>query len=136
MHYKKKIIVTLWAGAIVLLALFFFLPDKANNYFLSLRVLNNEKTVVQARANEPRNAFDLFRNDKDDARVLKMLESRAQDDAKWLVVHIGLIFLAVNSIACLLYVFNMSPAMMAVWVSGYLLVTGLLVLQSYIRINP
>jgi hypothetical protein len=136
MDNKKKVIVTLWIGTTVLLALFFFLPDRADNYFLSLRVLNNEKKVVEAQAAERTNPLQFFRSGKDDARMLKMLELRARDDGKWLVIYLGLIVLALNTMACFLYVFNTRPVLIAMWIGGYLAVAGGLVLQSYISVSP
>jgi hypothetical protein len=38
--------------------------------------------------------------------------------------------------ACFLYVFNMRPAFIALWMLGYLLAAGGLVLQSYISVSP
>jgi hypothetical protein len=136
MDNKKKTIVTLWIGTTILLALFFFLPDKASNYFLSLRVLNNEKKIVQVQAAEKKNVFPFLRNDKDDARMLGMLEQRTQNDRKWLIVYAGLIVLVINTLACLLYIFNMKPVIMSAWILGYLLITGAIILKSYISISP
>ena len=136
MDNKKKVIVTLWIGTTVFLALLFFLPHKADNYFLSLRVLNNEKKVVQTQAAERTNALRFFRSDKDDARMLKMLDQRVQDDAKWFIVYWGLIVFALNTMACFLYVFNMRPVLIAVWMLGYLVIVGGLILQSYISVSP
>ncbi len=136
MDHKKKTIVTLWIGTTVLLALFFFLPDRASNYFLSLRVFNHEKAAVQAQAADKKDLLQFFRSDKDDAQMLKMLEVRARDDGKWLIVYLGVIILALNTMACFLYVFNMRPVIMAAWIAGYFFITMVLVLQSYIRINP
>jgi hypothetical protein len=136
MDNKKKTIVTLWIGTTVLLALFFFLPSKADNYFLSLRVLNNEKKVVHAQSAERMNVLRFFRSDKDDIRMLKMLEVRANDDGRWLVVCAGLVMLALNTMACFLYIFDMRPVFIAGWMLGYLLVACGFVLQSYFSVSP
>ena len=133
---KKNAIVTLWIGTTVLLALFFFLPDKADSYFLSLRVFHHEKQIVQMRSAEPVKTFGFFRRDKDDARVLEMLEARVHNDGKWLVIYLGFIVLGLNTLACVLYAFNMRPWTIAAWVSGFMLITGAIVLQSYVGINP
>ena len=136
MNDKKKTIVALWIATTVLLILFFFLPQKADRYFLSARVLNHEKSAVQAQAEGQKNTFPFFRNDKDSARVLKMLELRAQDDGKWLAVHLGLIVFVLNTLACFLYIFNMRPVVIAAWAGGYLFIAGMFVLQSYFSIRP
>lgn len=136
MDNKKKTIVTLWMGATLLLGLFFFLPEKANNYFLSLRVLNHERQIVQVQSADKKNVFQFLRSDKDDARMLRMLEQRVQGDGKWLIIYLGLIVLAVNTMACLLYVFNTDPVIMAAWVAGYFLITGVIILRSYISVSP
>jgi hypothetical protein len=136
MDNKKKTIITLWIGTTVLLVLFFFLPSKADNYFLSLRVLNNERKVVQAQAVERTDPLRFFRGRKDDVRMLKMLEQRANDDGRWLIVYMGLVMLVLNTMACFLYIFDMRPVFIAVWMLGYLLVTCGFVLQSYISVSP
>jgi hypothetical protein len=136
MDNKKKTIVTLWVGTTVLFALFFFLPSKADNYFLSLRVLNNEKKVVQVQGAEQAGVLRFLRSGKDDARMLKMLEARANDDGRWLIVYAGLVVLVLNTMACFLYIFNMRPVFMGLWMAGYLLAAGGIVLKSYISVSP
>jgi hypothetical protein len=136
MDNKKKTIITLWVGTTVFLALFFFLPSKADNYFLSLRVLNNEKEAVKSQAAEQANPLRFFRSAKDDARMLKMLEDRANNDGRWLVVFTGLVVFALNTMACFLYIFDMKPVFIALWMLGYLLAACGVVLQSYISVSP
>lgn len=136
MNNRKNIIITLWVGTTVLLALFFFLPGKADSYFLSLRVLHNEEKVLEAQAAGQKNALQFFRNDKDDARMVKMLELRVEDEGKWLVIYTGLAFFILNVMACFLYIFNMRFMTIVAWISVYLLLGGMIVLRSYISINP
>ena len=136
MNDRKRTIVTLWAGTTILLVLFFFLPQKADNYFLSLRVLNRENAAVEAGAAAQKDAFRFFRNDKDDARVLNMLGLRVRDDGRRLFIHVWAIIFVLNALACFLYIFNMRVPVIAAWMAAYLLVTGVLVLQSYISLRP
>ena len=133
---KKKTIVAIWIGTTVFLALAFFLPDRASNYFLSLRVFHHENQVVQLQAERQKNILPFLRSDKDDARMLRMLERRVQDDGKGFFLILGLIVLGLNALACFLYVFNMRPVIIAAWILGYAVITGVLVLQSYLSMRP
>ena len=136
MDNKKKTIVALWIGTTVVLALLCFLPQKADNFFLSLRVLNNEAKIAAGQEAENTNVLRFFRGEKDKTRVLKMLEQRIRDDRKWLFVYFGLILLALNTLACFLYIFNMKPVLIAAWIGGYFLIAAGLILRSYISVSP
>ena len=136
MDNRKKVIVTLWIGTTVLLAVFFFLPQKADNYFLSLRVLHNEQKVLAAEAAGQKRPLQFFRGARDDARMLKMLELRARDDGKWLVIFGALAFFILNIMACFLYIFNMRFLPIAAWILLYVFAGSIIVLRSYISISP
>ncbi len=135
MDNKKKIIVTIWISAIILTALICVVPVKSDRYFVSLRVLFHERQAVQA--NIPKNdPFKFLRDPKGDVKVIQMLEEAANEDGKWFFICIGAIFIVVNAVAVFLYIFNMTPVHIALWVAGPCLITGALVFQSFIRISP
>ena len=68
--------------------------------------------------------------------MVKMLELRVEDEGKWLVIYTGLAFFILNVMACFLYIFNMRFMTIVAWISVYLLLGGMIVLRSYISINP
>jgi len=80
------------------------LPAKADRYFLSQRIFTHESRIIQAEALQRRNTFQLFRSTGDDDQLLKLLQERTRQDGKWLIIHLGIIFLICNFMACLLYV--------------------------------
>ena len=134
MNNKKKIVVTIWLFLILLLAMFFMLPAKADRYFLSSRVFNDEQKLIQT--SQKTNVFAFLRSPTDNDQLLKMLQERMHEDRKGLAIHIGLIFLACNIMACFLYVFSMKPIRIVGLVLAYALIGTFLVMQSLIRINP
>ncbi len=133
---RKKIIVTIWLATLVLAPLFFFLSSKADRYFLSNRVLSNEKISLQNQSFEKRKGFDLFRSPADDERLIKMLEDRMHEDQRIFFILLAIIFVILNIAACLLYVFNMKPVSIVTLMLFYVLIGVFLVMQSLIRINP
>ncbi len=133
---RKKIIVTIWLATLVLAPLFFFLSSKADHYFLSNRVLSNEKISLQNQSLEKRKGFDLFRSPADDERLIKMLEDRMHEDQRIFFILLAIIFVILNIAACLLYVFNMKPVSIVTLMLFYVLIGVFLVMQSLIRINP
>ena len=135
MDNKKKIVVTVWLFTMLLLVLFAALPAKADRYFLSSRVLNDEQGIIQAQIAQKNHAFGFLRSTTDDEQMLKMLQDRAHEDGKWLAIHLGIILLVCNIMACLLYIFNMQPKRIVGLMSLYIFASILLVIQSLIRIK-
>ena len=134
MNDKKKIVVTIWLSLMLLLAMFSMLPAKADCYFLSLRVFNDEQKLIQT--SQKMNVFAFLRNPTDNDQLLKMLQERANEDGKQLFIYIGLLFLVCNIMACFLYVFSMKPVKILGLVLVFIFIGAILVAQSLIRISP
>jgi hypothetical protein len=136
MNDHKKVVVTIWIVTIVLLALFALLPTKADQFFLSSRIFITEQKNIEQQNLQKKNILQLLRSPNDDQQLLKMLQERAREDGKGLMILFGIIFIVFNIMACLLYIFGMKPPRIVLFVLGFLIIPIVLVVHSYIRISP